>query len=35
MTDIVLAPHTRPVPVPAGEIMPWAVFGSLLLLVVT
>jgi len=33
MTDIVLAPHTRPVPVAAGEIMPWAVFGSLLLLV--
>ncbi len=33
MTDIVLATHTRPVPVPVNEIMPWAIFGSLLLLI--
>jgi hypothetical protein len=33
MSDIVLAPHTAPVAVPVGELLPWAVFGGLLLLV--
>lgn len=32
MSDVVLSPGVRPVPVPIGEILPWAVFGGLLLL---
>lgn len=32
MSDVVLSPGVRPVPVPVGEILPWAVFGGLLLL---
>ena len=33
MSDIALAPHAAPVAVPVGELLPWAVFGGLLLLV--
>ena len=32
MSDIVLAPHAGPVALPVGELLPWAVFGGLLLL---
>jgi hypothetical protein len=32
MSDIVLAPHAGSVAVPVGELLPWAVFGGLLLL---
>jgi hypothetical protein len=32
MSDIVLAPHAAPVAVPVGKLLPWAVFGGLLLL---
>ena len=32
MSDIVLAPRDRPVAIPVSELLPWAVFGSLLLL---
>jgi hypothetical protein len=33
MSDIVLAPRAAPVAVPVAELLPWAVFGGLLLLV--
>lgn len=33
MSDIALPPHAAPVAVPVGELLPWAVFGGLLLLV--
>jgi hypothetical protein len=32
MSDIVLAPQASPVAVPVGELLPWTVFGGLLLL---
>ncbi|WP_395664501.1 CbtB-domain containing protein [Methylocella sp.] len=32
MSDIVLEPIARPAPIPVGEILPWAVFGGLILL---
>ena len=32
MSDIVLAPHAAPVAVPVDELLPWAIFGGLLLL---
>jgi hypothetical protein len=32
MSDIALAPHAAPVAVPVGELLPWAIFGGLLLL---
>lgn len=32
MSDIVLVPHDRPVAIPVSELLPWAVFGSFLLL---
>ena len=32
MSDIVLAPHAAPVAVPVGALLPWAIFGGLLLL---
>lgn len=34
MSDIVFSPDVRPVAVPVGEILPWAVLGGLLLLLV-
>ncbi|MGF7158711.1 hypothetical protein FHS85_000321 [Rhodoligotrophos appendicifer] len=33
MADIALEPHVRPAPLPVGEIMPWAVFAGLVLLI--
>jgi len=32
MSDIVLAPHADPVAVPVAELLPWVLFGGLLLL---
>jgi hypothetical protein len=32
MSDTALPPIARPVPIPVGQILPWAVFGGLLLL---
>ena len=32
MSDVALFPGVRPVPVPIGDLLPWAVFGGLLLL---
>jgi len=32
MTDIAFAPAPQPVAIPVGELLPWAVFGGLLLL---
>jgi hypothetical protein len=32
MSDIVLSPGVRPAAIPVGELLPWAVFGGLLLL---
>lgn len=32
MSDVALSPGVRPVPVPIGDLLPWAVFGGLLLL---
>jgi hypothetical protein len=33
MTNAVLAPEVRPAPIPIAEILPWAVFTGLLLLI--
>ena len=33
MTTTTFAPATRPVAIPVGEILPWAVFGGLLALI--
>jgi fructose-specific phosphotransferase system IIC component len=32
MTDAVFHPAVEPVPIPANELLPWVVFGGLLLL---
>jgi hypothetical protein len=32
MTDITLAPAAQPVAIPIREILPWAIFGGLLLI---
>lgn len=32
MSDITFAPEVRPVPIPVREIMPWAIFGGLLMI---
>jgi hypothetical protein len=32
MTDSAFAPAAQPVAIPVGELLPWAVFGGLLLL---
>ena len=32
MSDIALLPGARPIPIPVGEILRWAIFGGLLLL---
>jgi hypothetical protein len=32
MSDITFAPEVRPVPIPVGELLPWAVFAGLILL---
>jgi hypothetical protein len=32
MSDITLAPAARPVPILAGEFLPWAIFAGLILL---
>ena len=32
MSDTAFAPEIRPLPIPLGELLPWAVFGGLLLL---
>ena len=34
MTDITLAPDARPLPIPVGELLPWAIFAGLILLLV-
>jgi Probable cobalt transporter subunit (CbtB) len=33
MSDITLTPEVRPVPIPAAELLPWVVFGGLMLLI--
>ena len=33
MSDIALSPEVRPLPIPVGQILPWAVFAGLLLLI--
>jgi hypothetical protein len=30
MSDTTLPPVARPVPIPVGKILPWAIFGGLL-----
>lgn len=32
MSDIILKPVSAPAPIPVGEILPWAVFAGLILL---
>lgn len=32
MSDIILKPVAAPAPIPVGEILPWAVFAGLILL---
>jgi hypothetical protein len=32
MTDITLAPAAQPVAIPIREVLPWAIFGGLLLI---
>jgi hypothetical protein len=32
MSDITFTPEVRPVPIPVRELLPWAVFGGLILL---
>ena len=32
MSDTVLTPETRPVAIPVADLLPWIVFGGLLLL---
>ncbi|MDH4992913.1 CbtB-domain containing protein [Aquamicrobium lusatiense] len=32
MSDITFAPDVRPVPIPVREIIPWAIFGGLLMI---
>ena len=31
MSDITFAPTAAPAPIPLGEILPWAIFGGLLM----
>lgn len=33
MSDAILAPQALPAPIPVGDVLPWAVFGGLLLVV--
>ncbi|HEY7645940.1 MAG TPA: CbtB-domain containing protein [Hyphomicrobiales bacterium] len=33
MFDITLAPEIRPVPIPVRELLPWVIFGGLMLLI--
>jgi Probable cobalt transporter subunit (CbtB) len=32
MSDSTFAPDARPVPIPVGELLPWAIFAGLILL---
>jgi len=32
MTSLAFAPDKRPVPIPIGQVLPWAIFGGLLLM---
>jgi hypothetical protein len=32
MPDTTFAPDVRPVPIPVGELLPWAIFAGLILL---
>ena len=32
MTTLTYSPQAHPVPLPIGEVLPWAVFGGLLLM---
>jgi hypothetical protein len=32
MSDITFAPQSRPAPIPVNDLLPWAVFGGLILL---
>jgi Probable cobalt transporter subunit (CbtB) len=32
MSETALPPIARPVPIPVGKILPWAIFGGLLLM---
>jgi hypothetical protein len=34
MSDTTFAPVAAPAPIPVGEILPWAIFGGLLMLIV-
>jgi Probable cobalt transporter subunit (CbtB) len=34
MNNLIHAPSTRPVPIPIGEILPWAAFAGILALLV-
>ena len=34
MNNLIHAPSTRPVPIPTGEILPWAAFAGILALLV-
>lgn len=33
MSDTTFAPVAAPAPIPAGEILPWAIFGGLLMII--
>lgn len=33
MATIAVAPDVRPAPIPVGEVLPWAVFAGLLLVI--
>jgi hypothetical protein len=32
MSNIAIAPDTRPIPIPVGDVLPWAVFAGLIML---
>ena len=32
MSDIAITPQVRPLPIPVGELLPWAIFAGLIML---
>jgi len=32
MSNIAIAPDARPIPIPVGDVLPWAVFAGLIML---
>jgi hypothetical protein len=32
MSNIAIAPDARPIPIPVGDVLPWAIFAGLIML---